>query len=71
MASREVLGQIVREEWVEWAREQPEPKPSWLKPWEELTEEEKEVDRRIGERLWRVGYQDGLRGAQRAADGGW
>lgn len=49
---RERLGRAVREEWIRWAREQTDPKPSWLEPWEALTEEMKEVDRRIGERLF-------------------
>lgn len=48
---REVLGKLVRLEWMDWAREHPQPKPSWLTPWEELTEPEREVDRRIGERI--------------------
>lgn len=48
---RESLGRIVRTVWIEWAREQPNPKPTWLQPWEELTEPEREVDRRIGERI--------------------
>lgn len=46
---RERLGQIVRETWIEWAKEQPNPKPSWLVPWEGLSEPDREVDRRIGE----------------------
>lgn len=49
MIDRETLGRIVRLAWVEWAREQPSPKPSWLKPWEELSETGREADRRIGE----------------------
>jgi hypothetical protein len=53
-AHREFLGQIVRMEWVKWAREQPNPKPSWLTPWRDLTEPEREVDRRIGERIYRM-----------------
>jgi len=44
-----MLGRIVREAWVAWASEQPEPKPSWLVPWDELSESDKEADRRIGE----------------------
>jgi hypothetical protein len=54
--SREILGQEVRAEWITWAREQPSPKPSWLVPWDELSEPDKEVDRRIGERLFKMGY---------------
>jgi hypothetical protein len=50
---REALGRTVREEWIAWAKEQPDPKPSWLVPWEGLSEPDKEVDRRIGERLHR------------------
>lgn len=46
---RETLGRIVREVWVAWAREQASPKPSWLVPWEGLSEADREVDRRIGE----------------------
>lgn len=56
---RERLGRIVREVWVEWAREQPSPKPSWLVPWEGLSEPDKEVDRRIGERLFAEGRRGG------------
>lgn len=47
--SREALGALVREVWVQWAREQPDPKPSWLTPFEELDEGQREVDMRIGE----------------------
>lgn len=52
---REKLGQHVREVWVAWARQQPNPKPSWLKPWAELSEPDKEVDRLIGESLFAIG----------------
>ena len=54
-AEREALGRRVREVWVEWAREHPNPKPSWLVPWEGLSEPDKEVDRRIGEVLYAMG----------------
>lgn len=60
---RETFGREVRAEWVAWAREQPNPKPSWLKPWEELTEPEREVDRRIGTRLHALGVLDEARAA--------
>lgn len=46
---REQLGRMVREVWVAAAREHPDPKPSWLVPWDELGEWDKEVGRRIGE----------------------
>lgn len=48
-AERERLGQVVRRAWVKWARRQPSPKPSWLLPWEELSEADREADRCIGE----------------------
>lgn len=54
---RERLGQEVRAEWVAWAREQSNPKPSWLVPWEGLSEPDREVDRRIGERLFLLGQR--------------
>lgn len=44
---RERLGRIVRNVWIEWAREHPNPKPSWLHPWEDLTGPEREGNRRI------------------------
>lgn len=52
---REALGQKVREVWIDWASEQPNPKASWLVPWEGLSEPDREVDRRIGEALAAVG----------------
>ena len=46
---RERLGRLVRAAWVEWAHEQPNPHPSWLTPWDQLSESGKEADRRVGE----------------------
>jgi hypothetical protein len=57
---RESLGRIVRKMWVEWAREQPAPKVGWLWPWEDLSEPEKEVHRRIGAALFLAGEQCGI-----------
>ena len=51
MISRETLGKLVRQVWIEWAKEQPNPKASWLVPWERLSESDREVDRRIGENV--------------------
>jgi hypothetical protein len=45
---REELGRVVRDTWVAWAREQPDPKPSWLTGWNELDDGQREVDMRIG-----------------------
>lgn len=44
----EVLGRLVRGVWVRWAKEQPDPKPSWLAGWDSLGEGQREVDIRIG-----------------------
>ncbi len=50
---RDTLGRFVREAWVRWAETQPEPKPSWLLPYDELSEADKEADRQIGEAIAR------------------
>jgi hypothetical protein len=50
--SREFLGRAVREQWVRWAKSQPSPKPSWLAPYDELSEADKEADRQIGEHIY-------------------
>lgn len=42
-------GRVVREAWVRWALTQPNPKPSWLVPYDELSEADKEADRQIFE----------------------
>jgi hypothetical protein len=54
---RELLGRLVRQAWLKWAREQPEQKPSWLVPWEELDDGQREVDMRIGDALFDAGVQ--------------
>jgi hypothetical protein len=64
---REEAGRLVREIWVQWAREQPDPKPSWLLPWEDLDDGQREVDMRIGEALVAKGRAAGL--AQAASAG--
>jgi hypothetical protein len=45
---REPLGRLVRDTWITWASEQPDPKPSWLALWDELDDGQREVDMRIG-----------------------
>lgn len=67
---RELGGQLVREVWIEWAKEQPKPKPSWLVEWADLSEPDREVDRRIAERLWDASpvHAALLDAATRAAD---
>lgn len=52
---REKLGRKVRQIWVVFASKQPEPKPHHLEPWEKLDEPNKEVDRQIGEELFKMG----------------
>lgn len=47
--TRDELGRVAREAWIAWAHEQLNPKESWLAPWEELPEVDREADRRIGE----------------------
>jgi len=61
---RDILGQEVRAEWVAWAREQPNPKAAWLEDWNQLDDADREVDRRIGERLFRMGVDSVSSGAQ-------
>lgn len=57
---RETLGRFVREAWVHWARKQPDPKPSWLVPYDDLAEADKEADRQIGEAVakWTLIHAD-------------
>lgn len=50
---RETAGRFVREAWVRWAHTQPSPKASWLVPYDDLSEADKEADRQIGEALAR------------------
>jgi hypothetical protein len=52
---RELVGRYVREIWIHWAREQSNPKPSWLLSWEALDDGDREVDMRIGEALLLAG----------------
>lgn len=60
---RDALGRRVREVWVAWAQRQPNPKPSWLVPYDDLSEPDKEADRCIGSALWGDGFADGERAA--------
>jgi hypothetical protein len=48
---RDRLGKLVRRAWIEWAKTQPNPKPSWLVPYEQLSDADKEADRHIAETL--------------------
>ena len=48
-ADRERLGRVVRDAWMRWAAQHPDPKPSWLVPWDGLNEMDREVDRQIAE----------------------
>ncbi|MGV2135195.1 hypothetical protein GOZ83_19520 [Agrobacterium vitis] len=50
---RDTLGRFVREAWVRWAKSQTNPKPSWLVPYDDLSEADKEADRQIGEAVAR------------------
>ena len=42
-------GRLVRETWVTWAKRQRRPKPGWLTGWDDLDEDQREVDMLIGE----------------------
>lgn len=55
---REPLGRLVRQVWVDWAREQPDPKPSWLTGWDDLDAGQREVDMRIGSALANHGREN-------------
>jgi hypothetical protein len=56
--NRDDLGRVVRRVWVHWAARQPAPKASWLVGWEQLSEPEREVDRRIGQTVWALAIED-------------
>ena len=56
---RQLAGRLVRNVWVQWAREQAAPKPSWLVGWDELDADQREVDMRIGETLFDAGRRAG------------
>ncbi len=67
---RESGGKLVRETWIAWSKEQPNPKPSWLVSWEELSEPDKEVDRRIWEACQHRGQPQALNARQWLLSGG-
>jgi hypothetical protein len=48
---REELGKIVRKVWVKYCKEIGDNKPNHIASWEEISEIDKEADRRIGETL--------------------
>lgn len=47
-------GRLVRGVWIDWARRQPNPKPSWLIGWDDLDQGQREVDILIGEEVARA-----------------
>jgi hypothetical protein len=47
--TRDELGRLVRETWVRYCIETGDTKPSHIAPYDELSEWDKEADRRIGE----------------------
>lgn len=62
---RERLGRLVRDVWITWAREQPDvaEHPSWLVGWDDLSERDREVDRRIGTAVAKAVESEALRQA--------
>jgi hypothetical protein len=69
-ALRESLGQCVRNVRLTWAQQQPDvaEHPSWTVPWSKLTERDREADRRIGEKLYSMGWFNARRDAVYALD---
>lgn len=66
---RELLGKKVRRIWIDWANEQADPKPSWLVPWERLSDRYRDVDIRIGVELYLSGRDSaGVLSALRAPE---
>jgi hypothetical protein len=55
--TREELGAKVRDWWIRWALTQPDPKPSWLVPFEALSPADREADMMIGEELFCLGFE--------------
>lgn len=62
--NREILGKMVRDIWVAIARERGTDNPSNLIEWEDLDEENKEIDRIIGTIMYNYGYMNGLTDAK-------
>lgn len=56
-AQREMVGRSVRETWVKYCIETGDNKSSHLVPYDELSEWDKEADRRIGEVLFLAGFR--------------
>jgi hypothetical protein len=54
----ELLGMAVRAVRVAWALQQPHPEPSWLFGWDQLSEADRDADRRIGLALYVIGADD-------------
>lgn len=52
MKEVERIGKLVRDTWIAWAKEQPNPKQSWLVEWDNLPEPDKDVDIRIAVAIW-------------------
>jgi hypothetical protein len=57
--TREQLGEQVRDRWITWARIQPDPKPSHLVPYDQLSPADQEADMSIGEDLFCAGWLAG------------
>jgi hypothetical protein len=55
---RDRLGRIVRDLWISWAESQPNPKPSWLVPYDQLSDTYKEADIVIGVGLMHEFYAE-------------
>ncbi len=49
LPDRDALGRLVRETWVQWAQSQTIPKKTWLLSYDQISENDREADRQIGE----------------------
>jgi hypothetical protein len=59
--TREELGQMVRQIWIDYCLETGDTKPSHTAPWEQLSDWDREVDMRIGEILFNTGRKAGIK----------
>jgi len=57
--NRDLLGRKVREVWIAYCLEVGDTKPSHIAPYDDLSEVDKEADRRIGEALFFEGIEYG------------
>lgn len=57
LMTKDDIGRLVRDSWIAYCREIGDDKPSHLLPYDDLSEQDKEADRRIGEAVWTAAIQ--------------